>query len=290
METELTKNNVNRALIHAGVQIPLGLFVFLAFTAGSIVQWSAAFLSSGDGWIGLGLFLAGLAGGGGLIARGAKGVMRYYRYRKLRNLLDAAQPTRLDYLEQKLGRERKKLLKDMKWMQKRGFFPEHVRLDAERFLPYPEPEPVSISTGDADVDEALTAGLDSMRRLIELDRLIVSQEMEPPVQKLIAVSRDIFDLISKDKRKLRQTRQFMNYYLPTALKLLTDYADFEQQEVKGENALESMRKIEGVMDTLVTAFQRELDALYLDKAIDISADIEVMKAMIQTDAGGKNHG
>jgi 5-bromo-4-chloroindolyl phosphate hydrolysis protein len=129
-----------------------------------------------------------------------------------------------------------------------------------------------------------------MRRLIELDRLIVSQEMEPPVQKLIAVSRDIFELISKDKRKLRQTRQFMNYYLPTALKLLTDYADFEQQEVKGENALESMRKIEGVMDTLVTAFQRELDALYLDKAIDISADIEVMKAMIQTDAGGKNHG
>ena len=37
------------------------------------------------------------------------------------------------------------------------------------------------------------------------------------------------------------------------------------------------------MDTLVTAFENQLDKLFQDDALDVSADIEVMEKMLSAD-------
>ena len=42
-----------------------------------------------------------------------------------------------------------------------------------------------------------------------------------------------------EKYKNRQMRKFMDYYLPTALKLLKTYAELDAQGVEGENIRES---------------------------------------------------
>ena len=77
--------------------------------------------------------------------------------------------------------------------------------------------------------------------------------------------------------KLPQMRKFMDYYLPTALKLLKTYAELDAQGVEGENIRESKQRIEQVMDTLVTAFEAQLDRLFEDDALDVSTDIDVME-------------
>ena len=59
---------------------------------------------------------------------------------------------------------------------------------------------------------------------------------------------------------------------------------------EGENIRESKQRIEQVMDTLVTAFEAQLDRLFEDDALDVSTDIDVMENMLRADGLTGNTG
>ena len=42
-----------------------------------------------------------------------------------------------------------------------------------------------------------------------------------------------------------------------------------------------MTKIESMMDTIVVAFEKQLDSLFSSEALDISTDITVLEGMLQ---------
>ena len=112
---------------------------------------------------------------------------------------------------------------------------------------------------------------------------IPDEEMSNKISRLEAVSAKIFAQAKTDPEKLPRMRKFMEYYLPTSLKLLQTYAELDAQGVEGENIRESKRRIEQTMDTLVQAFETQLDQLFQSDAMDVSADIDVMENMLRAD-------
>lgn len=50
--------------------------------------------------------------------------------------------------------------------------------------------------------------------------------------------------------------------------------------VSGENINTTKAKVEGMMDTIVAAFTKQLDGLFGEDALDISTDIAVLKTMM----------
>ena len=72
----------------------------------------------------------------------------------------------------------------------------------------------------------------------------------------------------------------MDYYLPTTLKLLNAYADMDAQPVQGENIQASKKEIEATLDTLNLAFEKLLDDLFRDSAMDVSSDISVLNTVL----------
>lgn len=144
-----------------------------------------------------------------------------------------------------------------------------------------KPEPVK--TGVEETDDLLTEGLKHFGDLVELDKTINDPKLDKPVRELLDVTRQIFDYVKKQPEKSKQIRQFVKYYLPTTIKLLKNYDELNRQPVKGENILESIKKIEGIMDGILITFRQQLDDLYREKNIDIAADIAVMENMINQD-------
>jgi len=144
-----------------------------------------------------------------------------------------------------------------------------------------EDEPEPINTGDSDLDEVLTTGSAYMSELNTLNLAIPNVKINKQVDEMMRISKRIFKFITKNPKKVRQIRQFMNYYLPTTIKLLKNYEEFRKQEAKGENITTAMGKIEGVLETVVVAFSKVLDDLFMDKALDTSVDIEVLEKMIK---------
>ena len=75
----------------------------------------------------------------------------------------------------------------------------------------------------------------------------------------------------------------MDYYLPTALKLLNTYASLPAQDVQGENIADAKKNIERSMDLLVTAFENQLDKLFQSDALDVTTDIAALEGMLNMD-------
>lgn len=107
--------------------------------------------------------------------------------------------------------------------------------------------------------------------------------MTAKISRLEDVSARIFALAKKDPDKKAQLQKFMDYYLPTALKLLNTYAQLSAQDVQGTNITEAKQSIERSMDLLITAFENQLDKLFASDALDVSTDIAALEGMLNLD-------
>ena len=79
---------------------------------------------------------------------------------------------------------------------------------------------------------------------------------------------------------VRQIRQFLNFYLPTTIKLLQQYVVLQNQEMRMGNIDEGMQKIENMLENVIVAFQKQLDSLFESDVVDITADIQVMEQLM----------
>lgn len=122
-----------------------------------------------------------------------------------------------------------------------------------------------------------------LRQLREVNDAIPGEEMSAKISRMEATCAHIFELAKKDPKKEPQLQRFMDYYLPTSLKLLNTYASLDQQNVRGENITETRRNIENAMDLLVNAFENQLDKLYESDALDVSSDIAALQGMMNLD-------
>ena len=122
-----------------------------------------------------------------------------------------------------------------------------------------------------------------LRQLREVNDAIPDPVMSQKISRLEEVSGRIFALAQKDPDKKAQLQKFMNYYLPTALKLLNTYASLSRQAVEGTNITEAKHSIERSMDLLVTAFENQLDKLFQSDALDVTTDIAALEGMLNMD-------
>ncbi|MDR1206349.1 MAG: 5-bromo-4-chloroindolyl phosphate hydrolysis family protein [Peptococcaceae bacterium] len=246
-------------------------------------------------------FLAGCAGGVALITLAVKNFMLVSRAKKLVRLANDRSRGTLDMykLASGLGCGRKEVVRDIKKLIHREILPTAVldlqngalffeeRWEGPRILLKerikPKPEPEQISTGNQDLDEVLTKGQAYMAQMSELSLRIANQTVLGQIREIMNITGQIFDFIQKNPSQIRQIRQFTGYYLPTTIKLLTDYEEMGRQAFKGENLTDAMQRIENVTEKIKQTFQNELDHLFSDKAMDISVDIDVMEQIMRNE-------
>ena len=94
------------------------------------------------------------------------------------------------------------------------------------------------------------------------------------------VIRRIFQRVEQHPELINDLHKFMDYYLPTTMKLLKAYEELDKQDVEGENIKTAKQEIENTLDTINTAFENLLDSFYKDTAWDVSTDISVLKTML----------
>ena len=138
--------------------------------------------------------------------------------------------------------------------------------------PQPDPNPA----GESQYQRLL-------RQLHEAGAALADPVLRDKAARLETVSARIFALAEADPGKEDQLRKFVNYYLPTALKLLHTYAQLDGQGVDGENITKTKQSIERSLDLLVTAFENQLDKLFQSDALDVSADIAALEGMLNLD-------
>ena len=121
------------------------------------------------------------------------------------------------------------------------------------------------------------------RAVSELRRLndaIPDEKISAQIDHLEEVTGKIIDHVMEKPEKKPQISRFLDYFLPTTIKLLNAYDRMDSTGVSGSNIDATKQKVETMLDTLCAAFDKQLDALFSDEALDISTDITVMENLL----------
>ena len=146
-----------------------------------------------------------------------------------------------------------------------------------------EAERARATTGDAEVDNMILRGQKMLQQVrAENDRL-PDPEITNQIDTIESIANQIFKAVIEQPKKAKQINRFMDYYLPTTLKMLVAYRRMEEGNVRGEAADNTRSRIRDSLNLVIEAFTKQLAKLYENDALDITTDIDVMETMLKQD-------
>ncbi|MCI5565279.1 MAG: 5-bromo-4-chloroindolyl phosphate hydrolysis family protein [Clostridiales bacterium] len=153
-------------------------------------------------------------------------------------------------------------------------------LDTTKEAPAQQPIP---KTGDSAVDSLVEKGQEMLAQIRRENDLIPDARLSERMAQLDDVADRIFRTVAEKPQKAPQIRRFMDYYLPTTLKMLAGYRKMDERQLSGGEAEKTRAQIQEAMDMVVGAFEKQLNTLYQDDMMDISTDIDVLETLLRQD-------
>lgn len=138
-------------------------------------------------------------------------------------------------------------------------------------------------TGDEKVDAIIDRGMQMLDEIRSENLRIRDMMVSRKIDELESVAGKIFKAVVEDKRRAPQIRRFMDYYLPTTLKMLSGYRMMDEQNLQSEQSKQTKEQIVSALDVVIAAFKKQLENLYQHNMLDISTDIEVLETLLQKD-------
>lgn len=143
----------------------------------------------------------------------------------------------------------------------------------------PEQKAPPKPTPEKEMDQERTI----LRQIQQVNDAIPDPLLSRKISRIEEITGHILEYQKKHPEKAGELHTFLNYYLPTTLKILNSYAELDRQGVDGENISATKERIEQMMDMVVEGFEKQLDQLFRDEMLDIASDISVMEKMMGRD-------
>ena len=236
----------------------------------------------------LGLLGAGLV----LLVCGTQRNKKAKRFRKYLALIGKRESISIGSLAQAMPVSYHTACDDIQEMLDEGYIPTgyldmasgRLILSDEGLQEEPEPEPEEEQPAQPEDDDAI------LREIRQVNDAIEDPVMSEKIDRIGEITSKIFAYQKQNPGGERQIRTFLSYYLPTTLKILRAYAQMEAQGVDGENIRAAKARIEGMMDKVVEGFEKQLDQLFQDDAMDITTDVAVLERMLAKDGMSSGDG
>lgn len=151
-------------------------------------------------------------------------------------------------------------------------------------------ERIPFSSGNLAVDEIVNRMDESMEiisadsKKIFAEKPKVSDDMNAIISYILKVREDIL----QNPEKIKKISRFLNYYLPTTVKLSDKYVYLMSQRTNGQNVTEALSSIESAFDRIRSAFCKQHDALFEAEALDMSTDVAVLETLLKQDTLDNN--
>lgn len=131
-----------------------------------------------------------------------------------------------------------------------------------------------------EVQQVLDKGNEFLYKIRRSNDAIPGEEISRKISRMELIIAKIFERAKAHPEVIPDLNRLMDYYLPMTVKLLNAYEEMDSQPVQGENITSSKKEIEETIDTLNVAFEKLLDSIFEDTAIDVSSDISVLNTVL----------
>lgn len=131
------------------------------------------------------------------------------------------------------------------------------------------------------VNEIIKESIVSLDQISETKNDIKDDTFKEDVDLLLTNSEDILKIIEKYPDKATYIGKFSTYYLPTSLKLVESYKDFELVNSDDSRILKSMAEIDESIKTISEAFNKMKIDLLDDRAMDVKTEIDTINLLLK---------
>ena len=138
-------------------------------------------------------------------------------------------------------------------------------------------------TGDDLADATIARGQEMLRQIRAENDAIPDAMLSAQMDELERLCTQIFRTVAEKPAKAPVIRKFMNYYLPTTLKMLGNYHTMQDRGVSAGDMSSARDELVRGLSMVLTACQKQLDHLYHDDMLDVSTDIDVLEQMMKRD-------
>ena len=247
-------------------------------------------------------FLAGTAvtvGGTALLGSGIGTLAKVSRFKVYLKTLGTKTYITLEKLARSVGKNEKFVRKELQKMINQGLFLEgHLDNEQKNLITsdktYEDFERSRLEleerkrtqavqaakAPDPKIQEVLDRGNAYVKEIRRCNDEIPGEEISAKIDRMEAIVRKIFERAEAHPEVIPDLKKLMDYYLPMTVKLLNAYADMDKQPVQGETIRKSKQEIDATLDTLNAAFEKLLDDLFQDAAMDVSSDISVLNTLL----------
>ena len=235
------------------------------------------------------------AGGLALMGVGSARTRKAKRFRKYLALIGKREKLNVVQLAHAMPVPVRKACSDLQEMLDEGILPKgyldmstHQLILSDEGLDQEVPPEEAEETPQEETPLDLRDDDAVLREIRRLNDDIDDAAMSRKIDRIGEITSKIYGYVKQNPGKEGEVRKFLNYYLPTTLKILKAYARMEDQGVEGENIRTAKARIEGMMDKVVEGFEKQLDLLFEVDTMDVTADVEVLERMLEKDglAGG----
>ncbi len=148
---------------------------------------------------------------------------------------------------------------------------------------------VQLSGGvtQAMLDETLAEGYKKLKILKDFRKNIFNETVGKKIDAIAGVIDRIFDNFKKDPKDIKTARQFLSYYLDSTLKIVDKYIDLSGRGVKSADLVQSLAKVEELLDTIYHAFEKQLEILVKDDVMDLDTELKLLESTIKMEGLGQ---
>lgn len=138
-------------------------------------------------------------------------------------------------------------------------------------------------TGNPEVDELLEQGREMIAEIRRENDLIPDDSLSGKLDILENKCAEIFRAVYDKPNRASQIRKFMDYYLPTTLKMVKGYRMLDERGITGQDAIYARNRIDDALLVVLQGCEKMLDKLYQDDVLDLTTDIDVLEQMLKRD-------
>lgn len=233
------------------------------------------------------------------IVKGTKKKKRLKRAERYINTCGEKMYASIDELARAVGKSKEFVKKDLRDMMDAGIFPygnldkwettfmlsgevydQYLQAQANQAEQEKVQEEQKQQEKASELDNMIEEGRAYMAHLHELNDRIPDETITDHLSKMERLLGELFSGVREHPEERSKLHKVMNYYLPTTVKLVEAYADFDKVSVPGQNISEAKGEIEKTLGVMNDSFEELLNNIFQNAAFDVTTDAQVLQSML----------
>lgn len=124
---------------------------------------------------------------------------------------------------------------------------------------------------------------DDLKTIEDTGRRIDNPKIQKGAKSLSNTGFQILKYLGEHTEKIPEARRFLNYYLDTAAKILTNYQSFVKHEPPKDTLKKETADVNEALTTLSNVFENQYRRLLQGEMMDMAAEVGVLKTMASQD-------